>query len=769
MLEDCRPCRCCSPRRRLLAPAAGARRRRVLCLDADRDARSPREPPSAPAAVAPGQPGLRHLHLGLDRPAQGGDERAPRRSSTACSGCRRPTASTPADRVLQKTPFSFDVSVWEFFWPLMTGARLVVARPGGHQDPAYLARPHRRARRSPRCTSSPRCCRPSWRSRGARSAARSLRARGRAAARRCPPELRAALLRASAGAELHNLYGPTEAAVDVTCVGLPAAASGGARAHRPADRQHRASTSLDRAAAPGAGRACRASCTSAASRSARGYLGAAGAHRRALRPRSLRGEPGARLYRTGDLARWRAGRRARVPGPARPPGQDPRLPHRAGRDRGRARRASGGARGRRRASRTARAATRSLVAYVVPVDERCRRARSCAASSRERPAGATWCRPSSWARRAAAHPQRQGGPQGACRPPAPGPPATRRSAEPPRTPIEELLAGDLGRGAGRRAGRASTTTSSRSAATRCWPPRSSRGSARAFGVELPLRALFEAPDRRRPGGARSRLRLAERRQGRPPAPPPRADRGAPLPLSFAQQRLWFLDQLSRAARPTTSRRLLRCEGELDAAALRAQPRRDLSARHEALRTTFRWSAGGEPGPGDRAGGACGAAGDRSAGALSGPARGRGGSSAPRLGGAARPFDLAAARCCALRPASAWSEQRPPCSCSSSTTSSPTAGPSVSSCESWRALYLAFRGRRNRDCRTSLPPLPVQYADFAVWQRRVAARRGAGGAARLLARAAGRRSRALELPTDRPRPAVQSFRGGSRPLRACPPS
>src|SRR5262249_49743162 len=47
---------------------------------------------------------------------------------------------TEADRVLQKTPFSFDVSVWEFFWPLMTGARLVVARPGGHQDSAYLVR-----------------------------------------------------------------------------------------------------------------------------------------------------------------------------------------------------------------------------------------------------------------------------------------------------------------------------------------------------------------------------------------------------------------------------------------------------------------------------------------------------------------------------------------------------------------------------------------------------------------------------------------------------
>nr|BAV56271.1 lesB [Lysobacter sp. RH2180-5] len=44
------------------------------------------------------------------------------------------------DAVLQKTPASFDVSVWEFFWPLTRGARLVLARPDGHRDPAYLAR-----------------------------------------------------------------------------------------------------------------------------------------------------------------------------------------------------------------------------------------------------------------------------------------------------------------------------------------------------------------------------------------------------------------------------------------------------------------------------------------------------------------------------------------------------------------------------------------------------------------------------------------------------
>ncbi|WP_162928721.1 non-ribosomal peptide synthetase [Yersinia rochesterensis] len=45
---------------------------------------------------------------------------------------------TSKDRVLQKTPFSFDVSVWEFFWPLMSGARIVIARPGGHRDTSYL-------------------------------------------------------------------------------------------------------------------------------------------------------------------------------------------------------------------------------------------------------------------------------------------------------------------------------------------------------------------------------------------------------------------------------------------------------------------------------------------------------------------------------------------------------------------------------------------------------------------------------------------------------
>ena len=43
-----------------------------------------------------------------------------------------------ADVVLQKSPASFDVSVWEFFLPLITGASLALAEPGGHRDPGYL-------------------------------------------------------------------------------------------------------------------------------------------------------------------------------------------------------------------------------------------------------------------------------------------------------------------------------------------------------------------------------------------------------------------------------------------------------------------------------------------------------------------------------------------------------------------------------------------------------------------------------------------------------
>jgi amino acid adenylation domain-containing protein len=116
------------------------------------------------------------------------------------------------DRVLQKTPFSFDVSVWEFFWPLMTGARLVMSRPGGHKDPAYLVRLIQEAGITTvhfvpsmlqaflaepevkRCTSL-----------------RRVICSGEA----LPLQFKEQFF-AQPGCELHNLYGPTEASIDVT-------------------------------------------------------------------------------------------------------------------------------------------------------------------------------------------------------------------------------------------------------------------------------------------------------------------------------------------------------------------------------------------------------------------------------------------------------------------------------------------------------------------------------------------------------------------------
>jgi amino acid adenylation domain-containing protein len=119
---------------------------------------------------------------------------------------------TAADRVLQKTPYSFDVSVWEFFWPLVTGASLVMARPGGHRDPDYLAQLIMQEKITT-LHFVPSMLRLFLESAKLpkHSSIRQVFCSGE--------ELGADLQRmffAASDAELHNLYGPTEAAVDVT-------------------------------------------------------------------------------------------------------------------------------------------------------------------------------------------------------------------------------------------------------------------------------------------------------------------------------------------------------------------------------------------------------------------------------------------------------------------------------------------------------------------------------------------------------------------------
>jgi len=116
------------------------------------------------------------------------------------------------DAVLQKTPFSFDVSVWELFWPLMSGARLVLARPEGQKDPAYLL--DLIARSQITTLHFVPSMLQAFLEQPDLTACRSIR-RLICSGEALPLELQQRCL-ARLDAELHNLYGPTEAAVDVT-------------------------------------------------------------------------------------------------------------------------------------------------------------------------------------------------------------------------------------------------------------------------------------------------------------------------------------------------------------------------------------------------------------------------------------------------------------------------------------------------------------------------------------------------------------------------
>ncbi|HET9985575.1 MAG TPA: amino acid adenylation domain-containing protein, partial [Longimicrobiales bacterium] len=205
-----------------------------------------------------------------------------------------------ADVVLQKTPIGFDVAVWEFFWPLLVGARLVLARPGGHRDPAYLVELIRE-RGVTVLHFVPSMLRAFLAEAGV-EACTSLRhvvCSGEA----LPADLVRAF-QARSGAALHNLYGPTEAAVDVTHWTCPA---GWAGAVVPIGRPV-ANTRiylLDRAGQP-VPVGVAGELHIGGVQVGLGYHGRPELTAERFVPDPFGGEPGARLYRTGDLARWRA-------------------------------------------------------------------------------------------------------------------------------------------------------------------------------------------------------------------------------------------------------------------------------------------------------------------------------------------------------------------------------------------------------------------------------------------------------------------------------
>ncbi|NOK22351.1 non-ribosomal peptide synthetase, partial [Corallococcus carmarthensis] len=275
-----------------------------------------------------------------------------------------------------------------------------------------------------------------------------------------------------------------------------------------------------------------------------------------------------------------------------------------------------------------------------------------------------------------------------------------------------------------------------------------------FRVELPLRALFEAP---------TVAALAERLQSLTPnvnhlPPRTRSRADGPLPLSFAQQRLWLLDQLQPGDASYNIPTALQLSGHLDMEALR-RAFEALVQRHEALRTTFHQHQ-------DQPVQTVHAPGEWTLPLvdLSTQPEALRQEEARRLADeeARRPFDLASGpllRSTLVRLAN------------DSHLLLVTMHHIVSDGWSMGVLvrevatfYAAFSTGQS----PSLPPLPVQYADFATWQRNWLQGEALDAQIDYWKQQLSGAPAALELPTDHPRPPVQSHRGGTMDVRISKP-
>jgi amino acid adenylation domain-containing protein len=201
------------------------------------------------------------------------------------------------DKVLQKTPYTFDVSVWELFWPLMTGATLVLAEPKEHRNPMYLSQVISQQkitiihfvpsmlRMFLDCPNIEQC-----------DSLRHIFSSGEA----LPPELRDHVHQCTK-ARLHNLYGPTEAAIDVTFHDCQTSESSSVV---PIGRPIANSQIylLDHTLAP-VPQGVDGELYIGGIGLARGYQQRPDLTAEKFIPDPFSQEPGARLYRTGDIAR----------------------------------------------------------------------------------------------------------------------------------------------------------------------------------------------------------------------------------------------------------------------------------------------------------------------------------------------------------------------------------------------------------------------------------------------------------------------------------
>ncbi|TDC71919.1 amino acid adenylation domain-containing protein [Actinomadura sp. GC306] len=262
----------------------------------------------------------------------------------------------------------------------------------------------------------------------------------------------------------------------------------------------------------------------------------------------------------------------------------------------------------------------------------------------------------------------------------------------------------------------------------------------ALGVELPVRALFEAPTVAGLAG-----HLAEAAAAARPALLP-AERPDPLPVSFAQERLWFLNRLEGLTATYNMPIPLRLTGEIDPGAMRAALR-DVVARHESLRTLF-GEADGEPHqivlpPGEAEPVLTVGETDDVRGALFTDAT-RGFDLASELPIRAHLYRLGADEHLLL------------------IVMHHIAGDGWSMAPLARDVITAYLARRDGEA-PDWAPLPVQYADYALWQRELLGAEDdpASLAARQIAywkdALAGLPDQ-IRLPADRPRPDRASYRG-----------
>lgn len=211
-------------------------------------------------------------------------------------GMQRDYRLAPGDRVMQKTPLGFDVSLWELLWPLVTGATVVSARPGGHRDVEYLHEVLDRQRIT-LCHFVPSMLAafldaPD----GGHRALRVLLSGGE----ELPTALAERALGRYPGAELHNQYGPTEAVIDVTAGRVTSAAAGRVPIGRPVP-------GVELYVLDAAGRPQPVGVPGqlyiGGAQTARGYLDRPGQTAASFVPHPF--ATGQRLYATGDLVCWR--------------------------------------------------------------------------------------------------------------------------------------------------------------------------------------------------------------------------------------------------------------------------------------------------------------------------------------------------------------------------------------------------------------------------------------------------------------------------------